>query len=113
MTTVARWLPASRSALACAVAGLLAAQVGYAGGNEPPMPPTADKPWLVPDTARYSAASAGNREGADATGPAIDAGKGYELAELIDIAQRTNPETRVAWERAREAAFAVGIAESV
>src|SRR5262249_47568860 len=39
--------------------------------------------------------------------------KRYELAELIDIAQRVNPETRVAWERAREAALAIGIAESV
>ena len=37
--------------------------------------------------------------------------KTYELSELIDIAQRTNPETRVAWERARQAAIAVGLAE--
>jgi outer membrane protein len=34
------------------------------------------------------------------------------LAELIDLAQRTNPETRVAWERARQAAAAVGLVES-
>jgi outer membrane protein TolC len=32
---------------------------------------------------------------------------------LIDIAQRTNPETRIAWERAREAALAMGITEGV
>src|ERR1700758_1407488 len=30
--------------------------------------------------------------------------KRYTLAELIDLAQRTNPETRVARERARQAA---------
>ena len=36
----------------------------------------------------------------------------YTLAELIDLAQRTNPETRVAWERARQAAAAVGLVES-
>jgi outer membrane protein TolC len=41
----------------------------------------------------------------------IDPEKTYELPELIDIAQRTNPETRVAWERARQAAIAVGLAE--
>src|SRR6058998_3937394 len=35
----------------------------------------------------------------------------YTLAELIDLAQRTNPETRVAWERARQAAIAIGLAE--
>jgi outer membrane protein TolC len=33
--------------------------------------------------------------------PAIDPRKTYNLAELIDIAERSNPETRVAWERAR------------
>src|SRR5262249_56177760 len=38
--------------------------------------------------------------------------KRYTLAELIDLAQRTNPETRVAWERARQAAAAVGLVES-
>jgi outer membrane protein TolC len=44
--------------------------------------------------------------------PLIDQNKRYELAELIDLAQRTNPETRVAWEAARRAALAVGLVES-
>src|SRR5258705_6753032 len=44
--------------------------------------------------------------------PLIDANKRYELPELIDLAQRVNPETRVAWERARQAALAVGLVES-
>jgi outer membrane protein len=42
----------------------------------------------------------------------IDPDKRYELPELIDLAQRTNPETRVAWEGARRAALAVGLVES-
>src|SRR5205823_5186435 len=42
----------------------------------------------------------------------INPRKTYNLAELIDIAQRSNPETRVAWERARQAAAAVGLTES-
>ena len=37
--------------------------------------------------------------------------KTYDLNGLIDIAQRTNPETRVAWEHARQAALAAGLAE--
>ena len=36
----------------------------------------------------------------------------YELAELIDLAQRLNPETHEAWEQARQAALAVGLVES-
>jgi outer membrane protein len=36
----------------------------------------------------------------------------YSLAELIDVAESHNPETRVAWERARSLADAFGVARS-
>jgi outer membrane protein len=36
----------------------------------------------------------------------------YSLMELIDIAERENPETRVAWQRARNAAISAGVAAS-
>src|SRR5215475_107192 len=42
----------------------------------------------------------------------IDPAKNYSLAELIDLAEGHNPETRVAWENARAQAAAVGIARS-
>lgn len=42
----------------------------------------------------------------------IDPTKLYTLAELIDLAQRHNPETRVAWEQARARAASLGIARS-
>ena len=44
--------------------------------------------------------------------PGIDTTRHYRLPELIDIAQRNNPATRVAWQRAREAALAVGMVEA-
>src|SRR5262249_59589431 len=40
----------------------------------------------------------------------IDPNHVYSLVELIDIAQRPNPATRVAWEQARQAAINVGLA---
>jgi outer membrane protein len=40
----------------------------------------------------------------------IDPNRKYTLAELIDLAQRHNPETRVAWEEAKARAASVGIA---
>src|SRR5207248_1334425 len=43
---------------------------------------------------------------------AVERGRRYSLAELIDLAQRINPETREAWEQARQAALAVGLVES-
>lgn len=36
----------------------------------------------------------------------------YTLTELIDIAERENPQTRVAWQRARNAAITAGMVES-
>jgi outer membrane protein len=42
----------------------------------------------------------------------IDPQRAYELAELIDLAERANPETKVAWARAKQAAAAVGLAKS-
>ncbi|MFT0893083.1 TolC family protein [Pseudochelatococcus sp. G4_1912] len=42
----------------------------------------------------------------------IDTKRSYGLAELIDIAQRGNPATRIAWEHARQAALAVGMVEA-
>src|SRR6202035_2761433 len=42
----------------------------------------------------------------------IDPNHVYSLVELIDIAQRRNPATRVAWEQARQLAINVGIARA-
>ncbi|MDG2335240.1 MAG: TolC family protein [Myxococcota bacterium] len=44
--------------------------------------------------------------------PPADTEIAYDLAALIDLAQRRNPATRIAWERARAAAAAVGLAEA-
>jgi len=44
--------------------------------------------------------------------PDIDPNRTYGLAELIDIAQSNNSLTRMAWDTAREAALAAGIARS-
>ncbi len=42
----------------------------------------------------------------------VDPNKAYSLAELIDLAETHNPETRVAWENARAQAASLGIARS-
>ena len=42
----------------------------------------------------------------------IEPDKVYSLAELVDLAEAHNPETRVAWERARAQAAALGVARS-
>ena len=42
----------------------------------------------------------------------LDKSHAYTLAELIDLAQSHDPSTRVAWENARDAALATGIARA-
>ena len=77
-------------------------------------PPSSDKAWLPPKLSDYENQLAGQRfhEAEAGSRVSINPRKTYNLAELIDIAERNNPETRVAWERARQAAAAVGLSES-
>lgn len=82
------------------------------GGNY--APPSPDKPWRPPQLDDYENALARGHFSNERSGAPIeiDSEKVYDLPELIDIAERTNPETRTAWERARQAAAAVGLAQS-
>jgi outer membrane protein len=81
----------------------------------PALAPTAPPPAGLGSAPAGAAPAAPNAEPAppaSGSGVSIDPTRGYGLAELIDIAQRSSPETRVAWERARKAALSVGLVES-
>jgi outer membrane protein TolC len=82
------------------VAGLLSAHPAVAQA-----PPSAERPWAIPESAIHRAESLGN---ASSSVPH----KQYDLAALVDLAERENPKTREAWEVAREAAAGIGLAES-
>ena len=91
----------------------LFATIGIALARDDP-PPSPVRPWAPPALPRYEG-ELRQYQPTDAKRlylPTIDPRKTYNLAELIDIAERSNPETRVAWERARQAAAAVGLSES-
>src|SRR5262249_27943300 len=68
--------------------------------------PAPSAPWRSPDLRGYTNVLK------EMEPSAIDPQKRYDLVELIDVAQRQNPETRVAWERSRQAAIARGLVES-
>ena len=80
--------------------------------NDPP--PSSDRTWSPPNLPNYERELANYRsnEAQGSSHVSINPRKIYGLAELIDIAERNNPDTRVAWERARQAAAAVGLSES-
>lgn len=96
------WLPRSNSRTVLpglVVASLLSAAVLAQAPSSP------DRPWPIPADAGARALLPENRQ-------AVDLRKQYDLPALIDLAQRSNPNTRAAWEAAREAAAQVGLVES-
>jgi outer membrane protein len=76
-------------------------------------PAAPDRPWEIPPALEASSAAA-SAEAARSTETeaAVMPGHIYTLAELIDLAERRNQATRVAWEQARQAAINVGIAQA-
>src|SRR5262249_15021790 len=65
-----------------------------------------------PRSNAYVLPSNAKAAGESLAGADLDKSHAYTLAELIDLAQSHNPETRVAWENARQAALATGIAKA-
>jgi outer membrane protein len=120
----------SRMATVAAVTGALVAPLpGCATWAVSHAPAGPDRPWTIPPNSEYTAAlrdataGAPHDAGPDVPPPkanpdaapqnrvSLDSGRNYELAALIDLAERHHPETREAWEQARQAALAIGLAE--
>src|SRR5262245_14685209 len=100
---LARRAPPGLLAISCAL--VLGGTVGQAlaqSANDLPerlrrqVAPGPAAPWHTPDLRAYSSALKPSEQAP------IDPARQYDLLELIDIAQRVNPETRVTWERARQ-----------
>src|SRR5271170_5251993 len=93
---------------------LLAFFAGFAAYGNDTAPPSPERSWSPPGLDKYEEQLTNKDLFAkqDAMSVQIDPEKIYDLPELIDIAERSNPETRVAWEQARQAAKAVGLSQS-
>lgn len=116
-------LPLSLTLAVLALAGCATSSLDLA-------PPQPDKPWqpmttesgeIVVGTASKPAPStrpsdyklpANTALASIAPPPALDLAHAYTLPELIDLAESANPLTRIAWNDARNAALAAGIARS-
>src|SRR6202171_1804042 len=72
------------------------------------VPPSPDRSWHFPAEREVRAEAKALR----VSRLAIDATKSHSLAELVDFAERNNPETRVAWESAKARGAALHIAQS-
>jgi outer membrane protein len=90
--------------LSVGLAGSLLLLSGCAGSYLARAPRSPSEPWTLPAEPPRAARKQ--------LGPAVQAGHVYTLTELIDLAESANPDTRIGWELARQAALAVGIAKS-
>ena len=79
-------------------------------GSKDSAPPMPNRPWTAPGMTEHQAdlQSRHLEVGNDAE---VNPHKVYELPDLIDLAQRLNPETKISWQRAKEALAAVGLKE--
>jgi outer membrane protein len=96
----------ARAVVRAVIALILAHGATLALAQRAPVSP--DHAWHGPAETRVEADARNFTE----PGFNFDQEKTYSLPELIDLAESHNPETRVAWERARAQAAAWGVARS-
>ena len=94
------------------LSSILLGFLAWAGADD--VPPSPQKAWYPRNLGEYEAelAREARQNSAGASGIQADPNIVYDLPALIDIAERSNPQTRIAWERARQAAAAVGLSQS-
>ena len=98
---IARHLMRRRPRILTAL-GLLALPALAAGQA----PATPEHAWEIPENAIERATALADHE---KTAPTE---RPYDLVQLIDLAERSSPDTRAAWEEARAAAAGIGLAEA-
>lgn len=86
----------------------LVAATGSAADLAQDAPPSAQKVWHAKAEEDLGRTASARPNAAYA----IDPAKQYTLAELIDLAEEHNPDTRVAWEVAKSRAASLGIARA-
>ncbi|CEG56085.1 TolC family protein [Legionella fallonii] len=106
-----------------AIGGISLLSLGFLSGCYSPVerlaPQSPDHPW-VPDDSVDKGARAVNKFELPANLAApylqkhvpVDKKHIYNLAELIDLAESANPDTRLAWEQSKQAAYAVGLSKA-
>src|SRR5713226_9820211 len=99
-------LEQARAVVRAAIVLILSHGASLALAQRAPVSP--DNAWHGLGEARIEADARNFTE----PGLSFDQEKSYSLPELIDLAESHNPETRVAWERARAQAAALGVARS-
>src|ERR1700692_3815486 len=100
------WFGIAENLLPTAVLFVLLLSASRTPGQSAPVSP--DQPWHASDERKIEADAKNLRDSRFN----VDPGNTCSLAELVNLAEAHNPETRLAWERARSQAAALGVARS-
>ena len=82
--------------------------MGSFSGNAQNVPSSPARPWQSDRESQF----ARQLKATPAPAYTLDANHTYTLAELVDLAESHNPDTRVAWQEAKARAQSLGVAES-
>jgi len=101
-------MPVNRAYLQYCIASCLVIAVCASTGTAQSAPSTPDRPWTSDAQQQIQS----QNQSLPTLQFTVDPNKAYSLPELVDLAEQHNPETRLAWERAKAQAAALGIARS-
>jgi outer membrane protein TolC len=88
-------------------------EIEIAAPNREQVAPTSNRPWAPPNLPEYQNALRQDSAKALEKGKElVNPRKKYALPDLIDLAEQLNPETRVAWQNAKQTLALVGGSKS-
>jgi len=108
-----RKLPGSAAIIVASWLGVAGIEgAGPVSGREQ-VAPTSNRPWAPPNLPEYQNALRQDSAKAMEKGKElVNPRKKYALPDLIDLAEQLNPETRAAWQNAKQALALVGVSKS-
>lgn len=86
--------------------------LGFLSASAQQAPPTSAQPWKMDNTVLLHSQVTMSREKSREKTSELDLERVYTLADLIDLAEERNPQTRVAWAEAKRQAARLGVAKS-
>jgi outer membrane protein len=108
-----RRLPVWQAIVAAFWLGTVGIETTAQASNRDQVAPAPDRPWAPPNLPAYEKAlRKGSAETLERGKELVDVRKEYTLPDLVDLAERLNPATRVAWQNARQALALVGVSKS-
>jgi len=108
-----RRLPVWEAIFAAFWLGIAGIETAAQASNRDQVAPAPDRPWAPANLPAYeNALRKGSPEALAKGKELVDVRKEYTLPDLVDLAERLNPATRVAWQNAKEALALVGVSKS-